>query len=200
MKAWSNGLVSGQRRIPPLRVRGAARPKRRLRLPATPRRVAHQHRQGCDQVFGKIRQTVSVESLLWPSLFTAVPSLKSLFERFSPKPSHYLTRLSLTNPEACGFYEIEAAETAGTSAKPENHQKTTRKPPDPPDEAPENSQNPSPSPTISSLFSARTHPRAAAKWPLLSAPQSQPFATSWTSCARREDRAGRSGRGRPRTW
>ncbi len=59
------------------------------------------------QAPSKIRQTASVESLE-PDL--AIPSLADLAERFPLGWSHYVTLLSVTDPEARRFYEIEAAE------------------------------------------------------------------------------------------
>ena len=75
------------------------------------------------QVFAEIQQTVSVESgdhseirqtlsvkSLPPRLDIASPTLTDLAERFPLGWSHYVTLLSVTNPEARRFYEIEAAE------------------------------------------------------------------------------------------
>ena len=57
----------------------------------------------------KIRQTVSVESFA-PRLDIASPSLTDLAEQFPLGWSHYVTLLSVTNPDARRFYEIEAAD------------------------------------------------------------------------------------------
>ena len=57
----------------------------------------------------KIQQTLSVESLS-PSLISAVPNLTRLAEQFPLGWSHYVTLLSVTDPEARRFYEIEAAD------------------------------------------------------------------------------------------
>ena len=75
------------------------------------------------QVFAEIQQTVSVESgdhseirqtlsvkSLPPRLDIASPTLTDLADRFPLGWSHYVTLLSVTNPEARRFYEIEAAE------------------------------------------------------------------------------------------
>ena len=59
----------------------------------------------------KIQQTLSVESLA-PGPFTPAPALTKLSKRLSLGWSHYVTLLSVTNPEARRFYEIEAAENA----------------------------------------------------------------------------------------
>ncbi len=61
------------------------------------------------QVFAQIQQTLSVESLS-PSLINAVRNLTSLAEQFPLGWSHYVTLLSVTDPEARRFYEIEAAD------------------------------------------------------------------------------------------
>ncbi len=57
----------------------------------------------------KIQQTLSVESLA-PSLISAAPNLTRIAEQFSLGWSHYVTLLSVTDPEARRFYEIEAAD------------------------------------------------------------------------------------------
>ena len=57
----------------------------------------------------KIQQTLSVESLS-PSLISAAPNLTRFAEQFSLGWSHYVTLLSVTDPEARRFYEIEAAD------------------------------------------------------------------------------------------
>ena len=57
----------------------------------------------------KIQQTLSVESLS-PSLISAAPNLTRIAEQFSLGWSHYVTLLSVTDPEARRFYEIEAAD------------------------------------------------------------------------------------------
>ena len=57
----------------------------------------------------KIRQTVSVESFA-PRLDIASPSLTDLAEQFPLGWSHYVTLLSVTDPDARRFYEIEAAD------------------------------------------------------------------------------------------
>ena len=57
----------------------------------------------------EIRQTVSVESFA-PRLDIASPSLTDLAEQFPLGWSHYVTLLSVTNPDARRFYEIEAAD------------------------------------------------------------------------------------------
>ena len=59
----------------------------------------------------KIQQTLSVESLA-PGPFTPAPALTKLSKRFPLGWSHYVTLLSVANPEARRFYEIEAAENA----------------------------------------------------------------------------------------
>ena len=57
----------------------------------------------------KIQQTLSVESLA-PRSFTPAPALTDLSKQFQLGWSHYLALLSVTDPEARRFYEIEAAE------------------------------------------------------------------------------------------
>ncbi len=57
----------------------------------------------------KIQQTLSVESLS-PSLISAAPNLTKLAEHFPLGWSHYVTLLSVSDPEARRFYEIEAAD------------------------------------------------------------------------------------------
>ena len=57
----------------------------------------------------KIQQTLSVESLS-PSLISAAPNLTGLAERFPLGWSHYVALLSVTDPEARHFYEIEVAD------------------------------------------------------------------------------------------
>ena len=59
----------------------------------------------------KIQQTLSVESLA-PGPFTPAPAQTKLSKRFPLGWSHYVTLLSVANPEARRFYEIEAAENA----------------------------------------------------------------------------------------
>ena len=61
--------------------------------------------------------------------------------------------------------------------QPAHDQKTARKPPEDRQKRRPTARTPSPSPTASSLFSARTRPRAAAKSPLPSTPPSPPSAT-----------------------
>ena len=56
----------------------------------------------------KIQQTLSVESIA-PSLISAAPNLTRLAGQFSLGWSHYVTLLSVADPEARRFYEIEAA-------------------------------------------------------------------------------------------
>ena len=56
----------------------------------------------------KIRQTVSVESFA-PRVDIASPSLTDLAEQFPLAWSHYVTLLSVTDPDARRFYEIETA-------------------------------------------------------------------------------------------
>ena len=68
-------------------------------IPETPSRISR------DQ---SISDTLSrVSSGLWPG---TAPSLAQLAERFPLGWSHYVTLLSVTNPEARRFYEIEAGE------------------------------------------------------------------------------------------
>ena len=55
-----------------------------------------------------IQQTMSVGTLAL-SLTSAAPSLTKLAEQFPLGWSHYITLLSVTNPDARRFYEIEAA-------------------------------------------------------------------------------------------
>ena len=57
----------------------------------------------------KIRQTVSVESIA-STREMAAPSLTDLAGRFPLGWSHYVTLLSVTNPDARRFYELEAAD------------------------------------------------------------------------------------------
>ena len=57
----------------------------------------------------KIQQTLSVESIA-PSLISAAPNLTRLAGQFSLGWSHYVTLLSVADPEARRFYEIEAAD------------------------------------------------------------------------------------------
>ena len=57
----------------------------------------------------EIRQTLSVESL-GPDPFTPAAALTKLSKQFSLGWSQYVTLLSVTDPEARHFYEIEAAE------------------------------------------------------------------------------------------
>ena len=57
----------------------------------------------------KIQQTLSVESIV-PSLISAAPNLTRLAGQFSLGWSHYVTLLSVADPEARRFYEIEAAD------------------------------------------------------------------------------------------
>ena len=51
---------------------------------------------------------MSVETLA-PSMVSAGPSFTKLAERFLLGWSHYVTLLSVTDPDARRFYEIEAA-------------------------------------------------------------------------------------------
>ena len=74
------------------------------------------------QVFAEIQQTVSVESgkhsegqtlsveSFTPRLDIASATLTDLAERFPLGWSHYVNLLSVTNPDARRFYEIEAAD------------------------------------------------------------------------------------------
>ena len=57
----------------------------------------------------EIRQTLSVESFA-PRLDIASATLTDLAERFPLGWSHYVNLLSVTNPDARRFYEIEAAD------------------------------------------------------------------------------------------
>ena len=81
------------------------------------------------QVFAEIRQTVSAKSgetseiqrtpsveSLEPSVNSAPPSLTKLAGRFQLGWSHYVTLLSVTNPDARRFYELEA-EGSGWSVR-----------------------------------------------------------------------------------
>ena len=81
------------------------------------------------QVFAEIRQTVSAKSgepsdvqrtpsveSLEPSVNGAPPSLTKLAGRFQLGWSHYVTLLSVTNPDARRFYELEA-EGSGWSVR-----------------------------------------------------------------------------------
>ena len=61
------------------------------------------------QVFRDIPQTLSVESLA-PRLIGEIPSVAKLAERFVLGWSHYVTLLSVSDPDARRFYEIEAVE------------------------------------------------------------------------------------------
>ena len=56
----------------------------------------------------EIQQTMSVETLA-PSTVSAAPSFTKLAEGFPLGWSHYVSQLSVTNPDARRFYEIEAA-------------------------------------------------------------------------------------------
>ena len=81
------------------------------------------------QVFAEIRQTVSAKSgepsetqrtlsveSLEPSVNGTPPSLRDLAARFQLGWSHYVTLLSVTNPDARRFYELEA-EGSGWSVR-----------------------------------------------------------------------------------
>lgn len=71
--------------------------------PGIPQTVSVQSRRP-----SKIPQTVSVESLTPP--ITGVPNLAKVAERFLLGWSHYVILLSVSDPDARRFYEIEAAD------------------------------------------------------------------------------------------